>query len=153
MKRRDIGLTAVCAYKQNLEEKRVVEFSAQKRKKWTRELFQKQEDNGFFNLLRSENNLLFKNVLRVDASEFHNLLGLLKSHIEKHDTKLRKAIPPAVKLRIFDTGEGFTGLMYLFRTSKASISAIIEKTCNGIFDVLKADYLKVSKVNIIQISI
>lgn len=169
MKRRALGLSAAisiaCACAEEEEEelecKENGHQQSRKRLKWTRELFLSREDSGFFKelncMLRNNDPELFKNFVRMDASDFDLLVDLVGPSIKKKDKRFRKAISAAermaVTLRFLATGDSYGSLMYLFRMSKASISNIVMETCQALYDTLKNDYMKVNILNFIIILI
>lgn len=65
-------------------------------------------------MLRNEDPELFKNFIRMTASDFDLLVEMIKPCIEKEDTKFRKSISPterlAVILRFLATGDSNASL-------------------------------------------
>nr|CAH7742406.1 unnamed protein product [Callosobruchus chinensis] len=65
----------------------------------------------------------------MSRNNFETLLEMVRPTIEKSDTRFREAIPAevrlAITLRFLATGDSFASLMYLFRVSKQSISALV----------------------------
>ena len=70
-------------------------------------------------------------------------------HIEKEDTKFRKAISAserlAITLRLFATGDSQQTLSFSFRVGKATVSKIVAETSDAIYSVLKETYLSSPK--------
>nr|CAH7752897.1 unnamed protein product [Callosobruchus chinensis]CAH7760098.1 unnamed protein product [Callosobruchus chinensis] len=58
----------------------------------------------------------------MSRNNFETLLEMVRTTIEKSDTRFREAIPAevrlAITLRFLATGDSFASLMYLFRVSK-----------------------------------
>ena len=44
---------------------------------------------------------------------------------------------------LFQTGDSFTSLMYLFRILTVTIGRIVPEVCQAVYDVLKDEFLKV----------
>ena len=65
----------------------------------------------------------------------------------KTDTKYLAAIPLLIRLavtfRYLASGESFTNLMYMFKISKQSTSAIISEMCEALTDALRTN-IKIS---------
>ena len=58
----------------------------------------------------------------------------------------REPIPPAERLslilRFLATGESQQSLPFSYRIGKATVSKIVRKTCDAIYDVLRSEYLR-----------
>ena len=80
---------------------------------------------------------------------FQHLLDLVRLHIEKEDTKFRKAISAAkrlaITLRFLATGDSQQTLSFSFRVGKATVSKIVAETSDAIYSVLKETYLSSPK--------
>ena len=85
----------------------------------------------------------------MSPERFQHLLDLVRPHIEKEDTKFRKAISAAEKLaitlRFLATGDLQQILSFSFRVGKATVSKIVPKTSDIIYSVLKVTYLSPPK--------
>ncbi|GBO11006.1 hypothetical protein AVEN_242374-1, partial [Araneus ventricosus] len=81
----------------------------------------------------------------MDTASFEFLLKLVTPHIERKDTKMRKAISSgerlALTLRYLASGETQSSLAYQFRIAQNTISAILKAVCNALVTVLK-DHLQ-----------
>lgn len=68
--------------------------------------------------------------------------------ITKKTTHLREPISAserlALTLRYLATGESFSSLQYVFRIPPCTISGIVPEVCDAIYNVLKADFMKVT---------
>lgn len=128
--------------------------SSQHRSVWVRNWLKKRETDGVYAKLLIElrsgdsgEQRLFQEFLRMTATEFEELLELVKPLIEKQDTKFRKAIPAgerlAVTLHYLATGQSFRSLQYVFRIPQNTISRIIPPVLDAIWSVLKDTYLRV----------
>lgn len=88
----------------------------------------------------------WKNFLRMDQQLFTALLQSVVNSIQRQDTILRKAIPPAERLaltlRYLATGESFTSLHYQFRIGKSTVAEIIPEVCKAIYECLKTEYMR-----------
>ncbi|KAJ4425591.1 hypothetical protein ANN_27787 [Periplaneta americana] len=117
---------------------------------WTKEWIKNRERHGITNNLlrelREGDESFYKNFLRMSAADFDNLLEKVAPLIERKDTLMRRAIPPAerlvVTLRYLATGDSYKSLMYLFRITANTISQIIPEVCRAIYDVPKKEHLK-----------
>ena len=125
--------------------------SRNQRSVWTKNWLKLREKEGFgvklLRELRTEEPTLYRNFLRMCASQFDYLLGLVGPHIQKQNTKMRTSISAEVRLvltlRFLATGENFRSLQYLFRISQPAISSIIPQVLDAIFNVLASDFIRV----------
>ena len=84
-----------------------------KRLIWTKPYISRNPSLGVYNTLvqelRAEDTAAFKNFLRMDQNCFDELLEMVKPHIQKQDTNMRKSISAgeklALTLRYLATGE------------------------------------------------
>ena len=85
----------------------------------------------------------------MSPERFQHLLDLVRPHIEKEDTKFRKAISEAerlaITLRLLATGDLQQTLSFSFRVGKATVSKIVAETSDAIYSVLKETYLSPPK--------
>ena len=85
----------------------------------------------------------------MDEPTFLELLSLVTPIIEKQDTIMRTAITPHERLtctlRYLATGRSYEDLKFSCLISPQTLGRIIPETCNAIYEVLKKDYMKVSK--------
>ena len=85
----------------------------------------------------------------MDGATFDQLTFWVTPLIKKKTTNFREPISPGERLevtqRYLASETSMTNLSYEFRMSKAVIPAIIPKTCDAIFKILKDNYLKVLK--------
>jgi hypothetical protein len=58
-------------------------------------------------------------------ADFEFLINLIGPKTAKKDTAYRAAVP----LRVLATGDSYTSLQYLFKTSKKAIGRIIPEVC------------------------
>ncbi|CAL4121766.1 unnamed protein product, partial [Meganyctiphanes norvegica] len=83
----------------------------------------------------------FKNYFRMSQDTFDQLLSLLKIHIQKKDTHLRKSIPAeerlAITLRYLATGHSFVDLQYIFRCGASTARKIVIDVCEKIYQHLR----------------
>ena len=77
----------------------------------------------------------------MSPERFQHLLDLVRPHIEKEDTKFRKAISAAerlaITLRFLATGDSQQTLSFSFRVGKATVRKIVAETSDAIYSVLK----------------
>ena len=118
---------------------------------WMKDYF-KTRNFGILRELELNENVLFKNFMRMSRTNFYMLLGMVEPKIEKQNTRFREAIPAEVKLaitlRYLATGDSFTSLMYLFKVSKQFISSMLPGVLKAIIEGLQ-DYVKVRTLIII----
>lgn len=125
-----------------------------KKRKWSRRWLLERQRNSHVTLLRElsqeESNFDFINYLRMDQQTFHELLNLVSPVIHRQDTNMRNAISAEERLtatlRFLATGRSYTDLQYSTRISRAALSELIPETCKAIYNVLKAEYLKVKTI-------
>lgn len=119
---------------------------------WVKNWLQERTVKGFCATLliqlRHEEPALYRNFVRMTADQFDNLLNLVKPHIQKADTVMRKSISASdrlvLTLRYLATGDNFNDLQYIFQIPQTTISRIIPEVLDAIYKVLVGKYLKVS---------
>lgn len=140
---------------------------------WTREWILRRESQGAFNQLmelRLCDVSSYRNLVRMDASTFEELLTRVAPRITYQDTVFRQAIPPAERLAItlrflatgmllhyhdhyiknvhimtvLSTGESFQSLQFLYRVPSQTIGKIVPETCSAIVEELKEEFMKVT---------
>ncbi|KOB71283.1 putative nuclease HARBI1 [Operophtera brumata] len=121
------------------------------RTEWSKRWLLKRKQFSHVNLI---NELRFsptdyENYLRMDEKLYLKLLSLITPLIQRQDTVMRKAISAherlAVTLRFLATGRTYECLKYSAIISPQALGRIIPETCDAIYEVLKEDYLQVSK--------
>lgn len=129
------------------------EGKIRKRRKWCKNWLLQRRIYTHMNLLkelRTSEPSDFKNYLRMDNDAFNLLLELVRPKITKQDTKLRDAISAeerlTVTLRYLATGNSYEDLKFTTAISPQAIGKIIPETCCAIYEALKEEYLKVSKI-------
>ncbi|XP_030750675.1 putative nuclease HARBI1 [Sitophilus oryzae] len=118
---------------------------------WVRDWIKRRENMNIMEILlkelEQEDEVCYKNFLRMSAADFRYLLDKIKFVIEKQNTHMRNSIPAAerlaITLRFLATGDSYHSLMYLFRIPVCTISRIIPEVCSAIYNVLKEEYLQV----------
>ena len=106
-------------------------FSSSK-KKWVRPWIRNRQNAGAFHTLFRElhlDDLAFKEYLRLDKTQFENLLQKVYKHLIKQDTNMRECIKPeemcCLTLRYLASGESFRSLEFQFRIGRKTISCIV----------------------------
>lgn len=98
--------------------------------------------------LAVDDQLAYRNIMRLSTEDFENILCLTRSMIQKQDTNMRMALPAKLKLEItlryLATGDSFKSLQYLFRVPACTISQFLPVVLDAITEALES-YLKVSK--------
>jgi len=73
-----------------------------------------------------------------EPAMFDELVQRVEPRTEKHDSKMRKALPPGLKLaitvRFLASGDKYPSLMYSFRAARNTISFIIPEVCQTIME-------------------
>lgn len=122
-----------------------------KRSVWCKEWLLKRNKYSYTNLL---NELKFApkdwhNYLRMDENTYLERLSLVTPMIQKNDTVMRPAITPherlTATLRFLATVRSYEDLKFSTIISPQALGIIIPESCNAIYDVLRTNYLKVSK--------
>lgn len=134
------------------------EPSPKKRKIWTKDWVARRNQDGFYTKLlmelRAEEPALYRNFLRMNATQFDYILALVTPYIIKRDTNMRQSISPgerlAVTLRYLATGKTFRSLQFLFRIPASTISSIIPEVLDAIYKVLKDEYLQVNLLHLVH---
>ena len=95
--------------------------------------------------LRVEDPQSFFNYLRMEPAMFDELVQRVGPRIEKQDTKMRKALPPGLKLaitvRFLASGDKYPSLMYSFRVARNTVSLIIPEVCQAIVEGYKDEVI------------
>nr|XP_054768403.1 putative nuclease HARBI1 [Lytechinus pictus] len=95
--------------------------------------------------LRVEDPQPFSNYLRMEPAMFEELVQRVGPRIVKHDTRMRKALPPGLKLaitvRFLASGDKYPSLMYSFRVARNTISLIIPEVCQAIVEEYKDEVI------------
>ena len=84
--------------------------------------------------------------LRMSKESFDHLLELIRHKITKKDTRLRKAIPPNLKLALtlhhLASGEDYGNLHKHWRVGKSTCAMIIIDVCRALWEILSPIYLR-----------
>lgn len=122
------------------------------RKKWVKTWLLRKDLHhmNLLKVLQEDDPDDFKNYLRMDENTFNYLLSLVKVHLTKQDTVMRKAIPPEERviatLRYLASGRYFNCLRFSVGISEQALGYIIPETCRVLYEVLRKEYMKVSKI-------
>lgn len=123
-----------------------------KKRKWSKQWLLERRKYSHINLLRHlETNEPsdFKNYLRMENHLFHQLLNLVRPHIEKQNTVMRESISAEERLvatlRFLATGRSYEDLKFSSAISAQALGKIIPETCWAIYKVLRNEYLQVPK--------
>ena len=111
------------------------------RRYWVKPWLTRRLDYGHYDRLmrelQNEDVASFRNFVRMDPDMFHEVLLRVAPRIERHDTWYRKSITSgnrlAITLRYLATGESYRSLMYGFCVAHNTISIIIRRCCEAIF--------------------
>ena len=86
----------------------------------------------------------YKDILRMDAGCFNELLGYVREAITKNDTVFRKAICVEQRLTLtlfyLSSGDSFKTLSILFRLGQSTVRAIIFETCEAIWTHMRQPF-------------
>lgn len=122
-----------------------ISYARNRRRWWVRPWIQRREEFGassrLLEELKEEDPETYRNVLRMSATKFQELLNLVEPIIRKQDTHFRQAIPSKTKLEItlryLATGDSFRSLALLFRVPHNTISVFLPEVLSAIFEVLQ----------------
>ena len=82
----------------------------------------------------------------MSQESFESLLEVIGPVIANQITRLREPIPaeilPAVTLRCLASGETQKSLAWSYRLVRITVSKVIQKTCQAMWDVFSPIYLK-----------
>ncbi|XP_053663552.1 uncharacterized protein LOC128712690 [Anopheles marshallii] len=128
------------------------------RRWWAIELFHRREQAGnrlLDTIMAEQVSETIKTFLRMTKEDFDYLLSLIGPKIQRLDTHMRESITAQerlmITLRFLATGETFTGLQFVFRVSKLSISLIVRDVCSVLNEQLRT-YVKVSACFVIYLN-
>ena len=100
--------------------------------------------------LKENNPEDYRNYLRMTDEAFTYLLSLVSTKITKEDTVMRQAISAEERListlRFLATGRSLEDLKFSTGISSQALGKIIPETCQAIYESLRYEYLKVSKI-------
>jgi len=124
-----------------------------RRSEWVKPWLAKREKKSsyatIFRELSTEDPDSLCNYLRMNINVFHQLLEKVTPLIQKEHTHMRDSISPGAcleaTLRFLATGCSYKSLQYTTRISQPSLSAIIPRRCEAIFNALKDDFMNVRK--------
>lgn len=124
--------------------------SSGKKRLWVKEYRDKFNHSPLIRELRENYPDDYKNYLRLDSVSFDVLLDLVNDKIRKKDTVMRKSITAEQRLtatlRYLATGRSYEDLKFTTGISTPSLCKIIPETCRILYDVLRTEYMKVSKL-------
>jgi hypothetical protein len=84
--------------------------------------------------------------LRMTRESFDYILNLIRVDITKQDTRLRKALPPDLKLALtlhhLATGEDYGNLHKHWRVGKSTCAEVVVDVCNALWNVMAPMYLQ-----------
>ncbi|XP_026475591.1 uncharacterized protein LOC113380640 [Ctenocephalides felis] len=118
-----------------------------KHKKWQKQLFASRDKYTHLNLMIDSvlDPTDLRGLLRMDKSDFDNLLAMVAPLIKRQDSQFRQAITPIerlmVTLRFLATGLNFEQLKFSAAISPQSLGRIIPETCEAIVQCLRK-YIK-----------
>ena len=119
-----------------------------RKRKWVHEINLKRPRLGEYSHLVQElrqDTQRFFTYFRMTVEQFDQLTVLLTPHIEKMNTNYREAIPVderlGVCLRFLATGDSFTTVGYSYRMGIATVSQIVDETCDALWKSLVEKYM------------
>ena len=129
---------------------------------WTRDWIKNRMKQGAYHQLLQELRLTdkpsYQHFLRMDIESFEEILEVISPLIQKQDTCMRQAIPPAERLaltlrfiatgnksrisvnilnHLINVGESYTSLQYIYRIPAQTIGKIVPETCQAIVQALQ----------------
>ncbi|XP_052873273.1 uncharacterized protein LOC128278585 [Anopheles cruzii] len=130
-----VGAAVLVAYAEHLHAEHSTVAS---RRCWTRELFAEASQHGLrlIDQLYLNDGIGFGNFIRMTATDFEVLLGMVGAKIAAKETPFRQTIPPNMRLIVvlhfLATGNSYTSLQSTFKISKQIISRIVPEVCAAI---------------------
>ncbi|CAF4947278.1 unnamed protein product [Pieris macdunnoughi] len=120
------------------------------KRQWVRKWIDDRNETGgsalLLKQLRFEDPAEYKLAMRMSPQNFDELLSMISSSIQRHDTFMRDALPAKIKLEITLTflasGMYYRFLSHFYRVSKPAISQLIPEVCWAIYTALKT-YIKI----------
>ena len=118
----------------------------------TRDWVKRRSSKGYYNNiimeLRIEDRLGFREMFRMDITDFESVLAKVDAQISPKDRlggtePIKSHERLALTLRFLATGESFQSLSYQFRISLNAVSYIVKGCCKAIVEEMASDYLKV----------
>ena len=99
----------------------------------------------------------FKEILRMDESQFEYLVDKISAKLTKEDTVMRQCIKPhemvCVALRYLASGVSFRSLQFQFRIGRKTISEIVIDVCRAVIEILGPDHLNTPRSKVIWLEI
>ena len=119
---------------------------------WVKSWIQKRQQSGasatLLRELRDEDPLSYRNILRMNPTQFDCLLQMVHDMIQRKDTKLRRSITAQTKLEItlryLASGDSLRSLEYLFRVPQCTISQFLPEVLSVVARVLQP-FIEVSE--------
>ena len=119
---------------------------------WVKSWIQKRQQSGasatLLRELRDEDPLSYRNILRMNPTQFDCLLQMVHDMIQRKDTKLRRSITAQTKLEItlryLASGDSLRSLEYLFRVPQCTISQFLPEVLSAVARVLQP-FIEVSE--------
>jgi len=91
--------------------------------------------------LEFNEDVLFKNSMRMSKTNFYVLLGIVEPMITKQNIHFKESVPAEMKLvitlRYLATRDSFMSPMYLFKVSKQFISSVLPGVLKAVIKVYK----------------
>ena len=95
--------------------------------------------------LQDEDDLSYRNFLRMNVAHFREVLTWVGPRIQRQDASFRRCIPPVQRLAItlcyLATGDSSLALQYNLRVAYNTVSELVYETCEAIIAEMMADVL------------
>ena len=119
---------------------------------WCKPWLLRRSELGVFDTLleelRTESITDYENFIRMSEINFNDIVSKIEIDIQKQNTVMRDAIPPAVKLavtiRFLASGTTYKDLGYQFGIHQTTLTKVIPEVCDAIYRRLSPEFMKVS---------
>ena len=128
----------------------------------TRNWIKRRHERGYFNNiiqeLRIEDRFGFREMFRMDVTDFVNILAKISDMISPKE-RLSGTNPVqaderlALTLRFLATGETFQSLSFQYRISLNAISCIVKSCCKAIVEQMASNFIKVPSTEAVWLDI
>jgi len=131
----------------------IIEKNNPVKRVWVKPVLKKRNELGAFHTLfqelLNEDSQDLKDYIRLDKSQFNQLVDKLSTHLLKEDTQFRESIKPdemcCATLRYFASGETFRSLAFQFRLGRTTLARIINEVTLAIVEELGPEFLRTPK--------
>ncbi|XP_077334540.1 uncharacterized protein LOC143975855 [Lithobates pipiens] len=131
-----------------MKTRRAIQSRRRPRRYWVHPLTSQRLSIGYFALMFGElrtHGDKFHNYTRMSVACFDELLVLVRGHLTRTTTNMRRSISPEERLlltlRYLATGASFTSLHHQFLMGISTVSTIVHDTCHIIWEELRTSVM------------